>query len=152
TFVTFSNDQKSMEKNFKNGYANGRYLQYQRDANGALLNQLEGQFKDDKKTGSWYTVIIDGNERDTIETRNYKEDLRHGKFETYLGIDTFEIANYSNDIIEGEYIMKTKITGWVQNSGEPESWWSIRCEGFYLEGEKSGEWKYYSLGNLKKQG
>ena len=148
----FEKNKKSIEKVYEKGELNGQYTEYYYDDDNNLNMKVQGFYKSDEKNGTWYTFVVNDNEIDTVEIRNFKNDLRHGNFKEYLNSDTIEISNYYNDVREGSYIMKTKTTGYITDEYLPISWWNTACEGYYTNGQRDGNWKFYSMGILSEEG
>lgn len=150
--VIFEGDRISEEKVYENGYLNGNFTGYTFDANGILFMKTKGQYANDKQNGTWYTIEIKADSQDTVETRNYKDGLRHGEFEEYINSDSVEISNYFNGMREGTYELIRKHKSYEQGTDLAINLWFTVCEGYYSNDLKSGDWKYYFVGNIEKSG
>lgn len=136
--IIFNENKKTIEKEYEKGFLNGIYKEYYYDDKDNLKMKVTGNYKNDKKDGTWYTTIMNANDIDTVQIRNYKNDLKHGRFEEFLNSDTIEISNYFNDLKEGSYVMKTKIKVYITDEYLPVNWWNKVCEGNYSKGKNRG--------------
>jgi antitoxin component YwqK of YwqJK toxin-antitoxin module len=148
----YEDGSKSIEKEYVNGRQTGRYAQYYYDdETGALNLKIVGATKNGARDGKWTTYFVENGEEEMVEFRHYKNGIKHGQVQEFVGSDTIETAAYINGKLHGLYNRQVKIAFTNSNTGESDYVWVKDCEGSYLNGDKSGKWTYFDwLGKLSE--
>jgi antitoxin component YwqK of YwqJK toxin-antitoxin module len=116
------------ESNYNNGKLHGSYKEFDRSG----VETKEFNYNNGKLHGSY--SIKEGFHR---KEANYKNGKLHGSYQGHISVfDTkkvsfsfYGIGDYNNGIQDGF---------WKENELE-----TYKMEGFYVDGKKDGEWKYY---------
>jgi antitoxin component YwqK of YwqJK toxin-antitoxin module len=128
----------------KDDELNGNYIEYYYKDNKLILKN-SGQYFANLKSGLWKIVKIKEKETDLLSFYNYLNGEYEGAFKE-VNNDSIIFGSYQNGILNGKYKIYKSL--WSYLSGEltgDTSGAILVTSGNYLNGQKSGSWKYYSL-------
>ena len=150
------NGKEKYFRSFKNNRLNGKYINWYMNGK----KELETFYKNDSLNGS-YTKWYDNGKK--LEETFYKNDNLNGSYTKWhedgkKSEETF----YKNDSINGpatkwhkngkKLIEAFFNNGYLQNSyNEWDENGDLIINGNYIDGEKSGLWKYWFKGKLEKE-
>jgi len=157
--------------NYKKGKKNGNCIQLEYDEEGVLDVKHTEAYLNDIETGRWNVIrYIDGKEEE-ISYFSFVNGLKEGSCKEYLSSDSLQTAEYKNGKLDGlctlqvlvnltsigsyrpiRYMPIVSISNYSQGLLNGKSTYFTMgnkiSEGYYLDGEKDGEWQYFiSIGN-----
>lgn len=167
-FVQYNEDgKKTYEYSYKDDKYQGKYIEYEYDDEGNLFGQLTGQYKDDEKDGRWETKVMSGGQLKTLRYSTYSDGILNGDAREWNGGDSVIFCSYTDGELDGKYQVKASfmnlffsptadnnsyitITDGSYSSGYKSGHWEHKnligqttSEGYYINNNKEGEWKYY---------
>lgn len=134
----------------KDNFPLGEYIKYHYDSVSLTAMEIYN-VKDEKKNGKYEYYVIKNEEKNLIEYGFYVNDKKNGKFRMYTSKDTIVTAEYKDDILHGEY-KREVVKNYKGTNGGYEDFLFEDCIGYYHEGIKEGEWKYFVMGMLFQSG
>lgn len=146
------NDNKIEEYIMAEDVLNGKYVRSEYDNNNNNLSiRYQGRYKNNLREGTWITLFFEDTVADTIEYKNYKEDVKHGYFKEYLSLDSLEEGYFVNGLKDGLFKLQKLDTMYVGPDYETYQIWRLNSQGNYKNDKKDGLWKYYNLGQVSDE-
>lgn len=152
-FKEYNEDNRIVkEYTMKRGVLDGNYTEYG-FVEGKLLVKVIGYYSNGEKTGLWQTVKINEKGIDILESHTYVKGKEQGAFKR-INRDSIFIGNYKNGLLDGSYRVYQRLTSYSLDALHGDT---TKCQliinGRYLEGQRSGVWKFYSMSKgLIKEG
>jgi antitoxin component YwqK of YwqJK toxin-antitoxin module len=176
--TSFENNKISYTTNYKDDLSNGLYTGFYYNETTNKLDFKEiGPYVNDEKNGLWKTNYVEGATERTVFYTNYLKNIKEGQFQDVTG-DSLIVGHYKNDELNGSYkvyldVNKNLFGGIINtnipelklieegqyNNGKKTGYWrnytmsgSLSADGNYIEDLENGEWNYYLLNYVKKNG
>lgn len=152
-FKEYNEDEQVLkEYTLKDENYDGKYSEYRYKDN-KLRIKTSGSFINGEKNGVWQTIKINESKSDILFLKTYVNGSLEGDFKDVSG-DSIIFCKYNNNEIHGDYKVFTNLTSMLtgEMTGDTSNAVMI-VEGRYLNGKKTGHWKYYSVTTvLTKEG
>ncbi|SMD46399.1 hypothetical protein SAMN00777080_5088 [Aquiflexum balticum DSM 16537] len=154
-FIVYEQGKISHSFNYENDLKNGQYIEYYYNKdNGNLRGRLIGDYKNDKKNGSWRLLVLGDDMENLLKFENFTDGVLNGAFQK-PDRDSLKIGSYKDNKFHGEYKVyldtKGSLYGGVFETDISKL--TLVKEGYFNHGLKSGNWKYYDLaGTLVNEG
>jgi len=147
-FKVFNVDGKVVsEYNMKDDSLDGPSTSYYYEDN-KLFFKTVGQYVNGARNGLWQSIEFNNQTSDIFSYHTYINDEYNGDFKE-VHRDSIIFGTYRNGLLNGQYKIYTSLQNLLNDEVSGDTSGSIlRTVGNYLNGQKSGNWKYYSLSNV----
>lgn len=144
-FKEYNEDEQVLkEYTLKEDNYDGKYFEY-RYRDNKLRIKTSGSFINGEKNGVWQTVKLNEGKSDILFLKTYVNGSLEGDFKGISG-DSIIFCKYVNNEIQGDYKVFTNVASMLtgEMTGDTSNAVMI-VDGRYLNGKKTGHWKYYSV-------
>ena len=150
-FIEF-NEEGLINRDYtmKTGVLDGLSTEYYFNKDNKLAFKVSGLYINDLKTGVWQTVKILEKGIEIINSETYLNGEKDGFCKEVLS-DSVIFANYKNGILNGPYKVYRNLTTMLFGGLSADTTNApLVTVGTYIDGSKSGNWKYYFLDKTVK--
>ncbi len=132
------------EYSLKDDIYDGKYIENRYNDNKLRL-KISGSFIKGERNGVWETTEMSEGKSDILFHKTYLNGSLEGDYKDVSG-DSIIFCKYSNNEINGDYKVFTNLSSMLTGeiTGDTSNAVMI-VDGRYLNGKKTGHWKYYSV-------
>lgn len=128
----------------KDDALNGSYIEYYYKDNKLILKN-SGQYLNDVKNGLWQFVKFTDKGIDLLSSYKFVNGTPDGAFKE-VSKDSIIFGSYQNGLLNGKYKIYSSLWSYITGEFTGDSTGAIlTTSGSYYNGERSGNWRHYSL-------
>lgn len=138
--------------NYKMGKKNGNCIHYKYNESGILYIKQTEAYTDDIETGRWSTFSYTDGVEEEMTYVNFVNGLKEGTCKEYLSSDSLQTAEYKNGLLDGLCTLQVLVTLTSADDYTPIYFMPIVSISNYSQGVLNGKSTYYSMGNKSSEG